>query len=223
MTRVFYADASVFSNIALFEAAFKNLCSENQEKAKRLKFKEDKNLFVASRLVFEEALKGFPFYNGSEKIEKAKNGKPYFKNNSYVHFSLSHSGSIALCTVSDKNIGADVQLMCDFKEGICRRYFLKEEADYVLKAKTDCEKKERFFRIWTLKEAYSKMTGGGLGSFRDFGIQINNTISIATKFGISPASFAEFDIEGYKTAVCICGEEDNFEFKRINLFKLLIN
>ena len=67
------------------------------------------------------------------------------------------------------------------------------------------------------------MTGGGLGSFRDFGIQINNTISIATKFGISPASFAEFDIEGYKTAVCICGEEDNFEFKRINLFKLLIN
>lgn len=215
MTKVFYIDVSCFSNVSLFEAATSNLPLKRLEKIKKLKNHTDKHLCAGAWLALEEALKCFPVCNTDKEITQTKKGKPYFKNINAVHFSLSHSGSIALCAVSDKEVGADVQLITDFCEKICKKYFSKSEVKYIFASSTQEDKTERFFRIWSLKEAYVKMTGEGLSGFKKLSLLEDTNIS-------QDVSFAEFNIDGYKVSVCTNEEEKDFEFKKLNLYKKLI-
>ncbi|MBR5406725.1 MAG: 4'-phosphopantetheinyl transferase superfamily protein [Lachnospiraceae bacterium] len=75
------------------------------------------------------------------------------------HFSLSHSGEYAICAVDNDIIGADIEYI-DNKpvsyNKIATRFFCRQEAD-------DIKDTETFFRIWTLKESFTKAVGLGLG------------------------------------------------------------
>lgn len=210
MTRVFYTDVDCLFDDNIFNAAKKLVTPQRLEKTEKYKFRRDRNLSLGASLILSYALSLFLDEEADKEILIAKNGKPYLKAHPNVHFSLSHSGSLALCAVSDKNIGADVQQICDFNEDICKRYFLKTEAEYVLNAKTINEKKERFFRLWTIKEATVKMTGDGISGFKN----INSVI---------PACVKEYSLDGYKIALCTDEEEKDFEIKKINILKMLIN
>lgn len=223
MTRVYWADVSPLCDDVIFEACKQRLPQQRLQKLNKLKYRKDKNLSVASWLVLSEALEGFPHYNGDENIIIRQNGKAVFADNPYVHFNISHSGDVAMCAVSDSPVGVDVQLVCDFKEAICRRYFCPGEADCVLKEPDPCKRQSKFFDIWTLKEAYAKMTGGGLGEFRKFSINISCGIHIKSNEIMGVITFRQFDIPGYKAAVCIGAPEVDFEFKRVNIIKMLIN
>ena len=222
MTKVFYLDALCFSNGTLFDAAIGRLPYHRKEKLRRIKNAQGKYLCAGAWLLLEKALKTFPSYGQEGVLNKTPKGKPFFQNYDSVHFSLSHSGNIALCAVSDKKIGADIQLMGDFSDGICKKYFSENETDYVLSASSSGEKTERFFRIWTLKEAFSKMTGDGLSGFKKFSIKSGNEV-IAEGENLPEAFFKEFSIDNYKIAICTEGCEDDFEIKKLNLSEILIN
>ena len=210
MTRVFYTDVDCLFDDDVFDKAKKLISSQRKERLERFKQRKDKNLSLGASLMLRYALSSFLGEDADKEIIISEKGKPYLKAHPNVHFSLSHSGSLALCAVSDKNIGADVQQICDFNEDICKRYFLKTEAEYVLNAKTTNEKKERFFRLWTIKEATVKMTGEGLSGFKN----INSVI---------PACVKEYSLDGYKIALCTDEEEKDFEIQKINILKILIN
>jgi len=220
MTRIYWADTAPLYNDDVYEKCLGCLFEHTLKKVNRIKNRDDKNLSAASGVLLNEALKGFPNYSGNETYATDKKGKPYFLDNQKVHFSLSHSGNIAICAVSDTVLGIDIQKIQDFNENICHRFFRKNEKDYVLNA--PCEnRKNNFFRIWTLKEAYAKMTGCGISSFKDFELKflpdgeitdINNKVC-----------FTEFDINGYKTSLCTTKKVKDFEFKKINLLNLIIN
>lgn len=215
MTKVFYIDVSCFSNDKLFEAATAQLPAKRLEKIKKLKNSTDKYLCAGAWLALEEALKCFSAHSCDKEIALTKKGKPYFKNIKNIYFSLSHSGSIALCAVSDKEVGADVQLITDFCEKICKKYFSKDEEKYIFASSAQKDKTERFFRIWSLKEAYVKMTGEGLSGFKKLSLSEDANI-------LEDAYFAEFNIDGYKASVCTNKKEKDFEFKKLNLSKILI-
>ncbi len=87
------------------------------------------------------------------------------------YFNLSHSGQYVLCAVSDKPIGADIEQIKPFRAGLVGRYFTEIEAAYILggceataESVTDPEICARFYRTWTAKEAYVKMTGTGIST-----------------------------------------------------------
>lgn len=223
MTKIYLTNVTPLLNDVAFDAALKKVHSQRYEKVNRIKHRSDKNLSLGAGLLLEYGTEDFSGNRAHCSVELLPNGKPYLKNYPDVHFSISHSGDIALCTLSDFPIGADIQLCTDFKDEICRRYFKKSETDYVAGAKTPEEKRQRFFKIWTLKEAYVKMTGKGLGQFRDFEIDLKDGISVKNSRQIKPLSFFEFDIPDYKCALCICGEESDVKIKNINIFDLLIN
>ncbi len=223
MTRIFWADVSPLLDDVIFDTAKSKLPPHRLQKLQKQKFRQDKNLTLASWLVLMEALKGFPSYDGNENITFQKGGKPVFYGNPNVHFNLSHSGQIAICAVSACPVGVDVQLISDFKEEICHRYFAPGEADFVLNEKDPLKRKNNFFKVWALKEAYAKMTGGGLGEFKKFEIDLSGGINVKSIHGAHDVTFNEFDISGYKAALCVGGAETDFDFKRINLTKLLIN
>lgn len=92
------------------------------------------------------------------------NGKPFFRDIP-VCFSLSHSGEYVFCAFSRREVGADIQYRrdCEMRR-IVERFFAEEERA-AWEALTGKEEQARYFyRLWTRKEAYAKLTGRGIGA-----------------------------------------------------------
>lgn len=99
------------------------------------------------------------------KITVGESGKPELCGIE-LEFSLSHSAAMALCAISDKCIGADIQLRTAYKVALAERFFTKKEAAAIAQA---ADKDRMFTMTWTVKESYLKLLGTGmhrpLGSF----------------------------------------------------------
>lgn len=83
-------------------------------------------------------------------------GKPYFSNYPQFHFSISHSGDYAVCAVSEKEVGVDIQEIRPVKTDIAKRFFTEDEKAWI------AQDARHFFRIWSAKESYVKLTGRGM-------------------------------------------------------------
>lgn len=90
------------------------------------------------------------------------NGKPVFLEHPEVHFNLSHAGNYVVCVISHREVGVDVEGNRAVRASIENRFFSEEECRWVQAADSEKLHSERFFRLWTLKEAYSKLTGEGI-------------------------------------------------------------
>ena len=77
--------------------------------------------------------------------------------------SLSHSGTWAAASIGPVPHGIDVEVPRnpEMIPGIAERWFLPAEAEALRKA-PETERVELFFRLWTVKESFLKMTGTGL-------------------------------------------------------------
>ena len=223
MTKVYFADVTPLLDDFIFDAVLKRVSLKRQEKAIRLKHRCDKNLSLGAGLVADYALKDFTGENFDFDIEYQKNGKPYVIGRGDVHISISHSGNIALCAVSDFAVGADVQVHTGFKDDICRRYFGKSEKEYVFACDDSNEIKRRFFKVWALKEAYAKALGYGILGFDKFEIQPDYPVSLKSADCVNTVQFCEFNIDGYAMSVCTEDSGGVCEFKKINISELLIN
>ncbi len=109
-------------------------------------------------------------YLGEEvgEIVRSERGKPYFPQRQNLFFSVSHSGEYFVCAFAPCEIGIDLQeikhLRSETPESaiprlkkMAARFFHPAEAEYV-----ECDTYQRFFSIWTAKEAYVKLTGQGI-------------------------------------------------------------
>lgn len=87
-----------------------------------------------------------------------KNGKPCFTQHPEIYFNLSHSGTVVVCCVSNRPVGIDVEGGRPCRLKVAERFFSERERAWMEEAETE----QRFFRLWTLKEAYSKADGAGI-------------------------------------------------------------
>lgn len=82
-----------------------------------------------------------------------------------LSFNISHSKDMIVCLVGlDLELGVDVEMITrkvSF-EMLAEYNFAKGEALHIASHTTDEQKREHFFRYWTLKEAYIKARGMGL-------------------------------------------------------------
>ena len=94
-------------------------------------------------------------------------GKPYFAELP-LYFSLSHSGELVACAISEKEVGLDLQeVTSDSWQKLSKRFFSKEEQEFLLERAMTSEADARrdFFRFWSRKEAYGKQTGEGVAPY----------------------------------------------------------
>jgi 4'-phosphopantetheinyl transferase len=80
-----------------------------------------------------------------------------------LHFSLSHTDGLVACAVSFcERIGIDVEATDRPAShlAIARAFFSSAESDYLLSLPR-AQQTDRFFDLWTLKEAYTKARGMG--------------------------------------------------------------
>lgn len=221
MTKVYFTNVTPLLDDGVFAEALKRVSLKRQEKVNRFKLRCDKNLCLGAGLIAEYALRDYLGDNSVFNIDYEKNGKPVVSNSKDIHISISHSGDIAVCTVSDLAVGCDIQVYDGFKNDICQRCFFKSEIDFIF---FDAQSREKnFYRIWALKEAYVKMTGIGIMGFGKTEIQVNKKISVKYKGTEIPVSFFECDIPGYAAAICIGEETSSPIIENVNILNLLIN
>lgn len=162
----------------------------------------------------------FPDSNSGISLAFGKYGKPFFPDYPSVHFSISHSAGKAVCCVSDAQVGADLQRKSFRRKSessctetylkclkIAARFFPAEDNEMLQALSSPKEKINLFFRLWTIREAYLKLTGEGLtGRMDSFQIDIENGCILSSRTR-TPAFFTDLKIPsrfgpGYCGALC---------------------
>lgn len=124
-------------------------------------------------------------------IKRGEYGKPFFENIP-VCFSISHSGEIWVCLMSDFNVGVDIQIYKNVRyEKLAQRFFTKNEAEYIKKQGT-----KSFFEVWTKKEAFVKYTGNGFANqgFSNFSVINCNEGEYFVKTNLNDVCIQEIDL-----------------------------
>lgn len=93
-------------------------------------------------------------------------GRPHVETTAGLglHFNLSHTdGLVAVAVAADPLIGVDVESMRRAKdlEGLARSVFSGHELAAFSAGPDEAERRDLFFALWTLKEAYIKARGLG--------------------------------------------------------------
>ena len=151
---------------AVFRKKLQHVSEGRREKVLSYKIREDQKRSLAAGLLLEHILneKG---YSG-DMVAVEENGKLYLPGVDDFFFSISHSGEYAACVISDVPVGVDIQQKRPTKANIAKRFFQWEEAEKIEKEPRE-SRTDLFFRYWTGKESYLKLTGqglwGGLDSF----------------------------------------------------------
>lgn len=127
-------------------------------------------------------------------------GKLYFPLAPMLHCSVSHSGGVWLCALSQLPVGVDLQVhtVCP-QERIAARFFHESERRWL-----ETQPPERFFDVWSAKESYMKYTGAGL----ELGLDQFSVVAgdqLADTVGGVPLRMVSF-LPQY--SMCICGAVD---------------
>jgi phosphopantetheine--protein transferase-like protein len=101
--------------------------------------------------------------NGDIEISVDEYGKPYLIGHPDFHFNISHAGRYAVCAFSDTPIGIDVEIIASVDMKIAERFFARREKEYIFSQPSESARRVAFHRVWTMKEAYIKREGRGLG------------------------------------------------------------
>ncbi|MEI4790813.1 4'-phosphopantetheinyl transferase superfamily protein [Bacillus sp. FJAT-53060] len=94
-------------------------------------------------------------------FETEGNGKPVVQQVPSFHFNLSHSGDWVVCAVDDAPVGIDIEEMKPVDLAIAKRFFSADEYQDLLSQPVE-RQEAYFFHLWSMKEAFIKLTGQGL-------------------------------------------------------------
>jgi len=127
-----------------------SLCSEYKKtQIIKKKKRDDRENSLIGNALAKYAIKsvfGIPAVN--QKFGYTDNQKPYLENYDNIHFSISHSGLLVVCSVSDMPVGIDV---------IKKRTVSEKIAELI-----GADKNAEVLNIWTKKEAVIKKEGSGI-------------------------------------------------------------
>jgi len=125
--------------------------------------------FLAARVLVRSLLSAYCSLSPTEwKFETNAWGRPHFVNPEApagLTFNLSHKPGFVTClTGCHRELGVDVE---DLSAGrphlldIAERFFSRAESA-ALRSLPEGQQRDRFYQLWTLKEAYIKARGQGL-------------------------------------------------------------
>jgi 4'-phosphopantetheinyl transferase len=141
--------------------AFSAILSQDElERAKRYHHIRDTNRFIISRGALRMLLgKYLKLEPSIVEFGQGANKKPFIKKTD-LFYNVSHSGDLILLSVSTSETGCDIELInrkFDFRD-VLKDYFSESEGAFIQQENSI----ERFFTVWTRKEAFTKATGTGL-------------------------------------------------------------
>ena len=152
-----------------------------RKKIKKILKIDDKKRCLQGELLLIQGLKKHNIDYNRIKIKKNSYGKPYIQNNP-LYYSISHSHDYVVCAFSKNKIGIDIEKIRDVDIQIMNQFATSNEKKYILKSKKQLF--NRFFTIYTLKEAYFKMLGKNLNNMLNIEFTINKNYISCSDFKV---------------------------------------
>ncbi len=166
-----------------------------QARADRCRLFADKVRCVTGESLLRYALRcrGVP---GAYRVAAGPHGKPFLPEAPDLQYSLSHSGRWAAIAWGDTPVGLDVETIAPRRAEALARRFAPAEQAYLLEA-PEAERLQRFYRLWTAKEAYVKYLGTGLTrSLSSFSVIPPEALGVPLRWEMLP-----------DCCLCLCGGE----------------
>jgi 4'-phosphopantetheinyl transferase len=147
------------------EAAEALLDDGERARMGRFVFEKDRRLYLAAHALVRRTLSRHADVDPAAwRFATEEGGKPVIAGPSGappLRFNLSHCRGLVACAVArDREVGVDVEPRADVPEGLVDRICTPAEAA-ALRALPPSAQPDRFFTLWTLKEAYVKARGLG--------------------------------------------------------------
>jgi 4'-phosphopantetheinyl transferase len=210
------------------------LTEEELCRARRYYFAKDRHCYLVTRALVRTVLSRYAEIGPAAwRFCANAYGKPSIANNHsaarQIAFNISHTAGLVVLAVTGVDaIGVDTEnmRMRQVPFDVARQFFSSSECA-ALHALPNGEQRERFFALWTLKEAYIKARGKGLSIALDhfsFDFPGNNgiAIAIAPQLEDSPSNwqFWQFRL-GENHMVSICSGRSTSAIRRMTLKKVV--
>ena len=153
----------VAENIWAFdlEAALKEISEQRREQALKFKYELGQRLCVRAYLLLKKGLRETYGITDNPIFEYNEHGKPSMVGHPEIYFNLSHCKEAAVCVLSDQPIGVDVESIRKYKESLVNYTMNDEEIGQIKSAENPAV---AFIRLWTMKEATTKLIGTGISN-----------------------------------------------------------
>ena len=149
MIKVYWLDCSPLLDEQEWMRTLSYLDANRRAKTLRLQTTERRAQSAGAGLLLRHLFGDVEYVYGA-------NGKPYLRDRKDCFFSISHSDRYVVCAVADCEVGVDIEPVSPIRPAVLHRCFTDQEREWI------GDDPERFARLWTMKEAYMKMTGTGL-------------------------------------------------------------
>lgn len=205
---IFIMTVDIEKPFSEYEKYIKFISEKRKRRIAGFRFDKDKIVSLCSELLIRCKLSEILNTKPNEIIiETDNNGKPYVSNFENIFFSLSHSGDMILLAIDTCRIGADIELIKKDNTALAKSFFTNGEYDFIINSEDSVRS---FYMVWTMKEAYLKMTGegiiNGLDNFDVFNANFNKMLKNYS------------DSDKYMTAIC----KERWDKKELNPVKVNI-
>ena len=155
---IFLRCADEFRDRCEYEKALLRVGEERAAKVRKYKNEDAALMSLAAGMAFSDGLSSYGIKREELVFYEGEHGKPYIRRTPELYFNISHSGNIAVCAFSDREIGVDIEKIeeMDFKS-IMKR-FTDVDRRYV----DEGDASVRFKELWTFKESFVKCIGTGI-------------------------------------------------------------
>ena len=198
MVKLYMADISNLPDPLSVPELLQRLPLERQQRIHNMKQEKSRKQSMGVGLLLQKVLA--LYHMQDSKVFIGEHGKPMIDG---LEFSLSHSGNIVLCAISEKPVGCDVEEIRKAPERVAERYFSCGEQESLSRFAGE-EYDRAFFRLWTMKESYVKMTGEGLGvPLEVYEIVIEDMGARVIRDGeVQECYVSVVEISGYIISIC---------------------
>ncbi len=176
-----------------FEYYYNQVNQTRKDKIDKLLFMPDKLLSLTAGILLKNALEHYGLKYDEIQFSYNKYGKPFANDN--LFFNLSHSGEYSICSVSQGQVGCDIQLVEPIKQQVIDISCTDAEIEYLSQFQGNVKNTE-FCKLWAKKESYVKYLGIGIQKKID-------------TFNIKDAYFMEYILKDY--AICVCSSKNEFD------------
>ena len=143
------------------KAALEEISEQRREQALKFKYEQGQRLCVLAYLLLKQALREGYGIIENPVFEYNEHGKPSIVGHPEIFFNLSHCKEAAICVVSDQPVGVDVEGIREYRESLVNYTMNDEEITLIKSAENHAA---AFIRLWTMKEATTKLIGTGISN-----------------------------------------------------------
>ena len=143
------------------KAALEDVSEQRREQVLKFKHEQGQRLCVLAYQLLKRGLREEYGITENPVFEYNAHGKPSIIGHPEICFNLSHCKEAAVCAISSRPVGVDVESIREYKESLVRYTMNDLEISLI---ESDPSPDVTFIRLWTMKEATLKLSGRGISN-----------------------------------------------------------